>query len=98
MTGCDAVMDGDDEVRPKLPGTTALGFKITARPDDGFAHYLPCSISASAEVLRYVMNPNATTMVDIVLRRVVGEETFRLDKGTTMGSFKSTKPGKPLTD
>jgi hypothetical protein len=98
MTGCDAVMDGDDEVRPKLPGTTALGFKITARPDDGFAHYLPCSISASAEFLRGVMNPNATTMVDIVLRRVVGEETFRLDKGTKMGSFKSTKPGKPLTD
>jgi hypothetical protein len=37
-------------------------------------------------------------MVDIVLRRVVGEETFRLDKGIRPNNFKKTKPGKPLAD
>lgn len=98
MTGCDAVMDGDDEVREKIDGTPSLGFKIIARPDSGFAHYMPCSINASAETMKSVVTANATTMVDIVLRRVVGEETFRLDRGTDAKSFKGTQPGAPLAD
>ena len=98
MTGCDAVMDGDHEVGPRLEGTAALGFKIIPRPDSGFARYMPCSINASADVLEGVIKPNATTMVDIVLRRVVGKETFRLDRGTKDKNFKSTKPGAPLAE
>jgi hypothetical protein len=101
MTGCKAVIDvndGNREARPALTGTQALGFKIVARPDEGFAHYMECSIAASAEVMKGVLEANQTTMVDIVLRRVVGEETFRLDKGIRPSSFKNTKPGKPLAD
>jgi hypothetical protein len=37
-------------------------------------------------------------MVEIVLRRVVGKETFRLDKGIDTHNFKGTKPGAPLGD
>jgi len=37
-------------------------------------------------------------MVDIVLRRVVGEQTFHLDKGIDAHGFKPTKPGAPLAD
>ena len=68
------------------------------RPDDGFAHYMECSISASAEVLQGVLTSNSTTMVDIVLRRVVGEETFRLDRGTKTRRFNKVKKGRPLSD
>ncbi|MCA8976975.1 MAG: phospholipase [Planctomycetes bacterium] len=101
MAGCDPVLDTDDdgkpkEVRPRVVGATSLGFRVTARPDSGFAHYLPCSLTASADVLKKVVVPNATTMVDIVLQRVVGEGTFRLDRGVDSGSFKSTRPGKPI--
>jgi hypothetical protein len=98
MTGCDAVMDGNDVVRPKLEGTTALGLKVVARPDTGFAQYMPCAITASTDVLKTVLVPNTTTMVDIVLRRVVGKETFRLDQGIDTNDFKRTKPGDPLAD
>ena len=98
MTGCDPVMNGDEMIRPKVVGTDSLGFEIVARPDSGFAHYMRCSLSASAEVLEGVVRPNATTMVDIVLRRVVGKETFRLDPGTEDRSFKATKPGDPLAE
>ncbi len=100
MTGCDAVTDKDtgEVVRPKLIGTTALGFKIVARPDTGFARYMACSITGSAEILEGVIAPNSTTTVDIVLRRVVGKETFRLDKGIEPKDFKRTKPGAPLAD
>ncbi len=98
MTGCDAVKDKNEVVRPELKGTTALGFKITARPDAGFAHYMTCSITGSAEILKGVVAPNTTTMVDIVLRRVVGKETFRLDQGIDARDFKGTKPGAPLAE
>lgn len=99
MTGCDEVLDKNGKVvRPRLQGTSALGFIITARPDAGFAHYMPCRITGSAEILRSVIAPNASTMVDIVLRRVVGKETFRLDKGIGARNFKGTKPGAPLAE
>ena len=98
MTGCDPVMDKNDEVRPKLEGTTALGFRIVAQPSEGFAKYMQCSITASSEVLKSVIVQNTTTMVDIVLRRVVGKETFRLDKGIEAKDFKPTKPGDPLAE
>jgi len=103
MTGCEAVYyreknKPDVVVRPRLVGTKFLGFQIVARPDEGFARYMPCSITASTDVLKAVIAPNATTMVDIVLRRVVGEGTFHLDKGIDAHGFKRTKPGKPLAD
>ena len=98
MTGCDPVQDKKKEVRPALEGTTALGFKIVARPNKGFAQYMECSMTASSEVLKSVIVKNTTTMVDIVLHRVVGEETFRLDKGIEAKGFKLTKPGVPLAE
>ncbi len=100
MAGCEAVIDPRDGavVREKLEGTTALGFRIAARPDGGFTRYLPCSLSASAAMLQQVVDANNTTLIDIVLRRVVGEETVRFDRGVEPQSFKTTKPGDPLGD
>jgi len=37
-------------------------------------------------------------MVGIVLWRAVGEETIRIDRERRQGSFKSQKPGRPITD
>lgn len=100
MVGCDAVIDprNGTVVRAKLEGTNALGFRITARPDEGFTRYMPCSLSASAAMLEQVIDANNTTLVDIVLRRVVGEEAVRFDRGADAKSFKGTKPGDPLRD
>lgn len=99
MTGCPEVRDEDgDLVRAEQIGINSLGFRIKARPDSGFAHYMDCSLQASTEVLKSVLVPNCTTMVDIVLRRVVGRETFALSRGTNTTNFKKQKPGLPLQD
>lgn len=97
MEGTDAVHNDEGEViRPSSPGAKMLGFQIKARPDEGFVRYLPCEIRASKDILDRAMQPNRTTLVDIVLRRSVSKETFRLEKKsprTVASSFKKTKPG-----
>jgi len=97
MTGCDPVVAGDgDVVRPRQPGIAVLGFKMTPRPDSGFVHYLPCELQASTATMRKVLRPNETTLVDIVLRRIVREGVFRLDRGVKQRSFKNNPPGPPI--
>jgi hypothetical protein len=59
---------------------------------------MPCAIKASKSLLSGVIGPNQTTLVDIVLRRVVGKNVFRVDRTTKPRSFKNVKPGEPLRD
>jgi hypothetical protein len=59
-------------------------------------HYLPCELRASKQAMDAILKPNQTAMVEIVLRRVVREGVFRLDRGTKQRSFKKDKPGAPL--
>ena len=69
---------------------------IRPRPVEGAVHHLPCELRASGDVLQMVLKPNQTTLVDIVLRRVVREGVFRLRKGTKARSFKDDSRGEPL--
>jgi hypothetical protein len=99
MVGCPARTDAKErEIRPALPGTDALGIRVTPRPTSGFVQYMPCAIKASKSLLSGVIGPNQTTLVDIVLRRVVGKNVFRVDRTTKPRSFKNVKPGEPLRD
>ena len=98
LTGCAAIHDGERLVRPPIVGTSGLGLRIVARPDAGFAHYMECGIEASPEFLRSLIVPNRTTLVDIVLQRVVGSETFRLERGIAETNFVHQRPGDPLPD
>ncbi len=101
MIGCDEVWHVTKKGKEKLireeqPGAERLGLKITPRPATGFVHYLPCDLEASGSALRSFLKPNQTTLVDIVLRRVVHEGVFRLDRGTKQRKFKNDPPGPPL--
>lgn len=102
MKGAPAVVDTNGVVtREPLPGAEMLGFKIVARPDSGFVHYLPCEIKASAEMLESALHGNSTTLVDIVLRRVVRKNVFRVDKmtsGMKPVNFEKTKPGEEVVE
>lgn len=98
MNGCDAVVAKDGEVvRPKSPGAQMLGLKVVPRPSSGFVHYLPCELHASKQVLTEVVRPNETTLIDIVLRRVVREGVFRFDRGVKARSFKRDPEGPAIT-
>jgi hypothetical protein len=79
MPAIRRVIDGEEkEIRGALPGVDKLGLRIEARPSSGFVHYLPCEIEATPQFLEQAIVANATTMIDIVLQRVVQREVFEL--------------------
>ncbi len=98
MTGCDEVRHGDRVLRPESCGAERLGLRIVPRPTDGFVHYLPCEIGASKSLLKDILKPNQTTLVDITLRRVIRRGVFELDRGTGQKSFRKIRPGGPILE
>lgn len=94
MDGCPEVTaPNGDVIRAASPGIDKLGIRLNPRPDSGFVKYLPCTYSASKKLFNGVLNPDSTTMIDIVLQRIVDKEVFRLEPVTDSKSFKNTKPG-----
>lgn len=97
MVGTEKIKDGNKLVRDKIASADMLGFRIEARPDKGFVHYLPCEIKASSDLLEKALTPNGTTLVDICLRRVVRKNTFLIDtQKNSPGDFKGTEPGTKI--
>jgi hypothetical protein len=95
-------MDGTPD-NQQLDALTRIGFQIKARPNEGFVRFVDCSISASSDLLSKVLQPNTTTMIDIVIQRVVSKEVFKLKElvgdempSTKAGEFSNTKPGKDI--
>lgn len=58
---------------------TKLGLQINPRPLEGFVRFVPCQITANNELLDKIFKPNSTTLIDIVLHRVVSNEVFRFE-------------------
>jgi hypothetical protein len=80
--------------REELKGINLLGLRINPRPTEGFVRFVPCEIKANTELLDKALKPNSTTLIDIVLQRVVSKEVFRLEKtdGNTISlKFSDTK-------
>jgi len=98
MIGCDEIRHEGKVVREKADGVTHLGLQVYPRPADGdyFVHYTPCELQASTNALKQFLRPNETTLVHIILRRIVHEGVFRLDKGIKPRGFKKTKPGPAI--
>ena len=61
------------------------------RPDDGFVRYLKCAYMATKDLFDKALNPNSTTMIDIVLQRVVDKEVFMLEPVTPSKDFSGIK-------
>ncbi|MDU0457638.1 MAG: hypothetical protein RW306_02800 [Geobacteraceae bacterium] len=100
MKGTGEIIGSDkNPIRSAQAGSEMLGFRIFARPDNGFVHYLPCEIKASPDMLQTALHANSTTLVDIVLRRIVRKNVFCVEKvtGETKAvSFKNAKPGNEI--
>jgi hypothetical protein len=98
MLGFPPIVRNGKVLRDAFVGAAKLGFRIEPFLASGFAHYLPAELAAAAQTLALVVKPNQTTLVDIVLRRVVREGVFRLarlDKRADT-DFAKDPPGDPL--
>jgi hypothetical protein len=79
---------------------TKLGLKIQPRPDEGFVRYFPCEIVANEDLFTKAIQPNRTTLIDIVLHRAISKEVFRIEPTTATTlkmDFEATNwDGKPI--
>ena len=82
----------DKIIREKTEGIDMLGIKLVPRPDEGFVKYIECKYVASKKLFSQALNPNSTTMIDIVMQRVVDKEVFRLEGLTDSKNFSNIKP------
>ena len=97
LAGAPAVRQGSETLRAAQPGTRTLGLKVVPYLQDGFVHYLPCVLPAGTALLGAI-RPYETTLIDIVLRRVVREGVFRLTKEPKPADFTKAPPGGPIED
>ncbi len=91
--------DSSRVLRPALQGLKGLGFRITARPDKGLVSYVPAEYVGTERSLLDVLLPNQTTMLEIVLKRLVDRSTAGFDRATgPRRSFKRLKPEGSITE
>ena len=87
-------------VRSASAPMTSLGVRITPRPDDGFVHYREAVLRASKQHLTSFLKADQTTLVDIVLRRVLGRGVFELKNSSVADpngeDFRKQRPGRPI--
>ncbi|MDR6562097.1 MULTISPECIES: hypothetical protein [unclassified Arcicella] len=99
LKGTEAIKSGKKEIRPKQKGINKLGLKIIPRPSEGFVRYLPCEIKADKTMFDYILKPNSTTLVEIVMQRIVSKEVFQINPINDLphgGDFKKVLPGNNI--
>ncbi|MEK7296999.1 MAG: hypothetical protein AAB069_03770, partial [Planctomycetota bacterium] len=76
-----------------------IGFRIIARPSEGFSYYKPAEFRSDGIPLDDLLKPNQTLYVDIELKRHVDQNVFRLLKrddikpiGKEKSDFSGIKP------
>ncbi|MDE2195679.1 MAG: phospholipase [Gammaproteobacteria bacterium] len=96
MLGGPAIVYRGKTLRAALPACEGLGLRVVPYPQDGFVLYQPAALAASADNLRNFVRPNQTTVVDIVLKRIVREGVYRLTQDASPENFTRQPPGMPL--
>jgi hypothetical protein len=97
MVGSPEMKYGDKVLREKKEGVNQLGLLIDPHNNSGFAHYKKARLNASEDVLNKILHPNQTTLLEIVMKRVVHEGTFRITQNRGAEEFKDTDPGKIIS-
>lgn len=75
----------------------ALGFRVEARPSEGFSHYAMAEFRSDGLNVADILKANETLYVDIVLRRRVSKNVFEFGPVSEKPfSFKKLKPSTDL--
>jgi hypothetical protein len=72
------------------------GFRISARPSDGYAYYTVGEHRGKYSQLAKYFVPNQTVMIDVVLKRRVMEGVFKLTQSLAPEDFKKQLKGNPI--
>ncbi len=97
MAGGPEVKYGEKTLRAKKEGVKQLGLLIDPHNNSGFAHYVKAKINASEEQLKTILRANQTTLIEIVMKRVVHDGTFRITQNREKEEFKNTDTGKIIS-
>ncbi len=97
MAGGEEIKYKDHVLRAKQEGVKQLGLLIDPHNNSGFAHYMKGRINASSEQVAAILKPNQTTLMEIVMKRVVREGTFRITQNRNAEEFKDTDTGKIIS-
>ena len=101
MAGCVELKWGQDVIRAESDGADGLGLQVQPHETGEFVRYVNAYLRAAKRQLSNFLKPNQTTMVDIVMRRIVDRNVFQLERltdGHKPGSFKRVRPGGPIID
>jgi hypothetical protein len=95
LSGCPPIPGpkADSIARAELIPRQPYGLRIQPRDGEGFVEYWAAELHANVQDLLPLIPPNETTMIDIILTRVVREGTFRLTRQLAARSFKNADPG-----
>ena len=96
MLGAPAVTYKGKEIRAALLPCESLGLRVIPFPQDGFVHYLPTQLKAETAHLLDMVRPNQTTVIDIVLKRIVREGVYRLTREPAPADFTKQPLGPPV--
>lgn len=96
MKGWDELKKGSKTYRKEIYGADNYGVKIQPFFNKGYVHYLPCQYTNKTQDVIQFIKPNQTTIIDIVLKRVIRSGVFELSKDRTPVSFKKQPVGKPI--
>ena len=80
--------------RPQLQNK--FGIRVAARPEQGFVHYEPASLESTFAAFANYFAPNQTLMIEIIMRRYVGQGVFRLTSDLTPEDFRGQHTGPEL--
>jgi hypothetical protein len=94
MAGTDAVRAGNRVIRQKIDPVSELGIEIVPEPRIGYVHYLTANLVADGAVLKKILKPNQTTLIDIVMRRCVREGVHRLTDEAEPSDFRGQAYGR----
>lgn len=80
----------------KEPYKGKFGIKVVARPRSGFAYYTVAEYKGTFDDLKNYIEPNQSLMIEVKMRRHVGEGVFQLTEKLDPENFRKVKLGNNI--
>lgn len=84
MKGMKAVDKNGKTHRDELTGIDQLGISVVAYPIQGFVRFHPAILKATKKIFHDLLKPDQTTLIEIVLKRIVHQGAFELPRSASI--------------